>query len=119
MDDRLQKAIDISNLAATINNQKNIAKAKLADDLAYYIDGCKFTASINFIGSLYALANSGTHSALLQDDNGQIYEVSNIEEFANTLFDINQTALRSYQSLVGEMKQVRSLETLVAIWAVV
>ena len=115
MDDRLKKALDVSNMAASINTQKSLAVKQLNDDLVYYTSGCKFTANIEFIASLYAIANSGQTSMIVLDDNNNPYTVTQVEEFANTLYEHNQTALLKYKARYDEVKNSRSLEKLIEV----
>jgi hypothetical protein len=49
MDERLEKALDISNYMVTLNNQKRLLKEQYAENLVFYHNGGQFTITQELI----------------------------------------------------------------------
>lgn len=113
MDDRLRKALDMSNYIATLNKQKESIQKKYKDKLAHYYNGAKFTISLELISYLYNLSSNGETTAYLVDDNDIPVEIDNIGEFADTLQEKYTQATKDFFDAYEELKSQRSTETLI------
>ena len=49
MDERLEKALDMSNYMVTLNNQKRLLKEQYKENLIYYFNGGQFTVTQDLI----------------------------------------------------------------------
>ena len=56
MDEKLEQALDISNLMVTMNNQKRLLKEKYKENIIHYFNGGQFTVTqqiVSFCQSQY------------------------------------------------------------------
>lgn len=115
MDERLQKALDISNYMVTLNNQKRILKEQYRENLIHYFAGGQFTITqqlISFCQSLIALNQSGT---ILIDDNDIPIEIENLEDFAHDIYSKYFEATNRYLTEYNQLKTNRSVESIMNI----
>ena len=62
MDERLEKALDISNYMVTLNNQTRLLKEQYSENLVYYFNGGQFSITqqlVSFCQSLLSLKQNG------------------------------------------------------------
>ena len=59
MDDRLEKALDFSNLMITLNNQRNIIHEKFLENCVHYVNGGKFNVNRDIINFCHTLIQNG------------------------------------------------------------
>jgi hypothetical protein len=113
MDDRLKKALDLSNYMITITNQKRILLEQYQNDLLHYFNGGQFSVSqqlISFCQSLLQLKQSET---ILIDDNGIPVEIENLDEFTSNIIDVYFTASNRYLTEYTKLKKNRSVEGII------
>jgi len=110
MDERLEKALDISNYMVTLNNQTRILKEKYHENLVYYFNGATFTVSRELINFIKGLIDSDQQSVIISDDNDIPIEISNIEEFYNSILDVYFTASNEYFVEYSKIKKNRSVK---------
>lgn len=112
MDERLQKALDISNFMASFNNQKRLLNEKYKDNLVYYYKGGQFTITqelVSFCQSLIAMKQTDT---ILIDDNSLPVEVDDLETFTHALYTKYFEASNSYLTEYNKLKSNRSVESI-------
>lgn len=110
MDDNLKAALDFSNYMIVLDNQKRILKEQYQDNLVYYFNGGRFTATqqlVSFCQSLIALQQTGT---ILVDDNDIPVEVDNLEKFAFELNSKYFEATNKYLTEYNKLKVNRTVE---------
>lgn len=115
MDERLQKALDISNYMVTLNNQKRILKEQYQENLVYYHNGGQFTIThqlISFCQSLLAKHQTGT---ILIDDNSIPIEIENLEDFSDNLYSQYFEASNKYLAEYNKLKTNRSVESIMEV----
>jgi len=117
MDERLEKALDISNYMVTLNNQTRILKEKYHENLVYYFNGATFTVSRELINFIKGLIDSDQQSVIISDDNDIPIEISNIEEFYNSILDVYFTASNEYFVEYSKIKKNRSVKGILDLWA--
>lgn len=112
MDERLQKALDISNYMVTLNNQKRLLKEQYQENLIYYFGGGQFTITqqlISFCQSLLAMNQTET---ILIDDNGMPIEIENLENFSSDIYSKYFEAANKYLTEYNRLKTNRSVESI-------
>lgn len=112
MDERLQKALDISNYMVTLNNQKRILKEQYQENLVHYFGGGQFTITqelISFCQSLISMNQTGT---ILIDDNGMPVEIEDLEDFAQSIYSKYFEAANRYLTEYNKLKINRSVESI-------
>lgn len=112
MDERLEKALDISNYMVTLNNQMRLLKEQYQNDIIHYYNGGQFTVKqdlVSFCQSLIALKQTET---ILVDDSGMPVEIEDLFEFTNTIVDVYFTATNKYLVEYNKLKKNRSVESI-------
>jgi hypothetical protein len=112
MDERLQKALDVSNYMFTLNNQKRLLKEQYKENLVYYYNGGQFTITqelISFCQSLVAMDQTGT---ILIDDNDLPVDIEDLEKFSMDLYTTYFEAANTYLTEYNNLKQNRSVESI-------
>lgn len=112
MDERLEKALDISNYMVTLNNQMRLLKEQYQNDIIYYFNGGQFTVKqdlVSFCQSLIALKQIET---ILVDDSGTPIEIEDLLEFTNNIVDVYFTATNKYLVEYNKLKKNRSVESI-------
>ena len=114
MDERLKKALDISNYMVTLNNQKTLLKEKFYEDLIYFDSGSQFLVTQNLITFVKLLIESGHDTdVILIDDNDIPVKINNLENFYQNILDVYFTAANSYMTDYESIKNSRTIEKLV------
>lgn len=115
MDEKLEKAIKVSNFMATLTNQRKLALEEFNQDLIYYFNGASFTASRELITFLKTLADMGNTNTVILDDNNIPVSIESIGEFLATVVEIYTEASNKYLSRYSELKSKRRVEDLVKL----
>jgi hypothetical protein len=110
MDERLEKALDISNYMVTLNNQTRILKEKYYENLVYYFNGATFTVSRELINFIKGLIDTDQQSVIISDDNDIPVEIENLEEFYQNILNTYFTASNEYFVEYNKIKKNRSVE---------
>lgn len=114
MDERLSKALEFGNYMVTLNNQKRLLKEKFLDQSVYFIDGHKFSITmelINYCKTLIDLDN--THDVVLIDDHGTPYRTPIMKDFLDNILDIYFKNLNAYHTEFTKLKNKRSVQDLI------
>lgn len=112
MDERLEKALDISNYMVTLNNQKRLLKEQYQENLVYYFNGGQFTITqqlISFCQSLVAMDQTGT---ILIDDNDLPVDIEDLQTFTSDLYSKYFEAANEYLVEYNKLKVNRSVESI-------
>ena len=112
MDERLQKALDMSNYMFTFNNQKRLLKEQYQENLIYYYQGAQFTISQQLISFCQSLISLNQTSTILIDDNDLPVEVENLQEFSDALSSKYFEASNRYLVEYNKLKKNRSIESI-------
>lgn len=115
MDERLQKALDISNYMVTLNNQKRILKEQYQENLIYYFDGGQFTITQQLISFCQSLISMNQDSTILIDDNGMPVEIEDLQSFAANVYSKYFEASNRYLTEYNQLKSKRSIESIMNI----
>lgn len=114
MDDRLEKALKLSNYMITFNNQRKIIKEKYFENLIYFEDGCQFTISEELILFVKLLIDTGNDvDVILIDDHDIPAKISNLLVFYENILSNYFTATNEYYTEYNNLKKKRSIESLV------
>ena len=112
MDERLKKALDISNYMVTLNNQKRLLKEKFYENSVHYCNGGQFTVTKELISFCFSLKTAGQEYTVLIDDNDIPTEIEDLNKF---LADITSTyfeAANEYLAEYNKIKANRSVESI-------
>jgi hypothetical protein len=114
VDERLKKALDISNYMVTLNNQKRLLKEKFYEDLIFFTDGSQFLVTQNLITFVKMLIDSGYDTDIvLIDDNDIPVKIENLENFYQDILDVYFTSANFYMNEYEKLKKSRSIEKIV------
>jgi hypothetical protein len=114
MDERLKKALELSNFVVTLDNQKRLLKEKYHGSLLYFYKGSQFTVTkelMSFVAMLVSREN--IEDVVLTDDNDIPASISNLEEFQDDIFEVYSTASNQYHAQYEELKKKRGTGKLV------
>lgn len=115
MDERLQKALDISNYMVTLNNQKRLLQEQYQENLIYYFNGGQFTITqqlISFCQSLIAMSQTDT---ILIDDNNTPVEIEDLVDFSQEIYSKYFEASNRYLTEYNKLKLNRSIESIMNV----
>jgi hypothetical protein len=114
MDERLSKALDFSNYAVTLNNQRRALKEKFLSDTVFYHAGGSFTVTKELINFTKTLVDTGNDTnVVLIDDNDVPLEIADLNEFMASIMDLYFTASNNYYTTYQTLRKNRSVQGLV------
>jgi hypothetical protein len=115
MDEKLKKALEISNLSTVLNDQKRLLKESFLDKIVIYKNGGIFTISPELINFTQNALNRDLTSVVLVDDNTLPVEITDLEEFVDDIYDIYFTATNKYYQDYKELTKNRSVEKIINV----
>ena len=92
MDERLTKALDISNYMVTLNNQKRLLKEQYAENLIYYYNGGQFSVTQQLISFCQSLISREQEEAVLVDDNNIPIQIADLDDFTSAIICLLYTS---------------------------
>jgi hypothetical protein len=114
VDERLKKALDISNYMITLNNQKRLLKEKFYEDLIYFDSGSQFLVNQNLMTFVKMLIENGYDTdVVLIDDNDIPVKIQNLETFYQNILDVYFRSANRYMNEYEKIRQSRTVEKLV------
>ena len=116
MDERLSKALDISNYMITLNNQKRLLKEQYAENLIYYYNGGQFSVTQQLISFCQSLVQKEQDETILIDDNNIPIQVNDLEDFTNSVISQYFEASNKYFTEYNKLKTNRSVERIMDLW---
>ena len=112
MDERLSKALDISNYMVTLNNQKRLLSEQYAENLIYYYNGAQFSITQQLISFCQSLVFNEQEETILVDDNNTPVEISDLQDFTNSIISKYFEASNIYFTEYNKLKKNRSIESI-------
>jgi|TARA_B100000035_G_scaffold87406_1_gene73414 hypothetical protein len=112
MDERLEKALDISNYMVTLNNQTRLLKEQYSENLVYYFNGGQFSITQQLVSFCQSLLSLKQQSTILIDDNNIPIEVEDLESFTNSIISTYFEASNRYLTEYNKLKKNRSIESI-------
>ena len=112
MDERLEKALDISNYMVTLNNQKRLLNEKYKENLVYYYNGGQFSITHDLISFCQSLTAMNVDTTILVDDNDIPIVVEELEKFNTEVYSKYFEASNEYLFGYNELKNNRSVESI-------
>lgn len=112
MDQRLEKALDVSNYMVTLNNQTRLLREQYRENLIHYFNGGQFTITqqlVSFCQSLITLHQTNT---ILIDDNGIPIEIEELEDFTSEVVSKYFEASNRFLMEYNKLKTNRSVESI-------
>ena len=116
MDERLKKALDISNYMVTLNNQKRMLKEKYYENLVYYHNGGQFTVTKELVSFCFALQTAGQEVTILIDDNDIPIEIVDLESFLSEVTSKYFESANEFLAEYNKLKTSRSVESIMELW---
>jgi len=113
MDQRLKAALDFSNYAVTLNNQKRLLREQFNEANVYYYNGAQFTLSRELINFCQSLVLLNCTSTILIDDNHNPIGIDDLPTFSSNIYTVYIEAATTYLNLYNELKKSRSVEKLI------
>lgn len=115
MDERLEKALSISNYMTTLNNEKRLLKEKYNENLMYYFKGGTFSVSRELIVFVKSLLESDQDVVIISDDNDIPVEIDNISSFYDEIMNVYFTASNEYYVNYNNLLKNRTVEGILDI----
>lgn len=109
MDEKLQNALEISNLMLTHQTQKNNLKEKFYSSIDVYHNGAKFLATPDLISFCTSLLYLEQTSTILIDENDLPCRINDLKEFTNELVSTYATATNKFLNDYNDIKVKRSI----------
>jgi hypothetical protein len=113
MDQRLKKALEMSNYVATLNNQKQLAYDKFQESLVLYHSGSQITITPSLIAFCTSLVASGTVETIIVDDNNSPVAITELGDFAEKILEIYNSSTKEFLETSNNLKKQRSVEKLI------
>jgi hypothetical protein len=115
MDERLQKALEISNLSTIIKDKKRLLKEQFYDKIVIYKNGGIFTISPELINFTQNLLNREVESVILIDDNELPVNITDLDDFVSDIYDVYFSATNKYFQDYQELIKNRSAEKIINV----
>ena len=115
MDERLEKALEFSNYMTTLNNQRRLLHEKYLENTVHYLNGGKFSVTLELINFFQLLVNRKQETVVILDDNKTPIEIENVEEFLDEILHIYFENTNEYHTRYNEIKVKRSVQGLLDI----
>lgn len=115
MDERLEKALEISNYMLTFQNQKRLLKEQYKENLIYYVNGGQFTITTQLISFCQSLLLMQQTETILIDDNEMPVEIEDLSKFTNDLYSKYFESSNRYLIEYNKLKNNRSVESIMNI----
>ena len=112
MDERLEKALDFANYRATIANQRDQLKNRIATVKICHYKGAQFTANKTNISFIKAMIDSGHNSAVIEDDKNNPVEVDELDKLLSQLTSAYHSAMNEFLVEHKKLNKARALKTL-------
>lgn len=112
MDERLQKALEISNYMLTFQNQKRLLKEQYQENLVYFFNGGQFTITQQLISFCQSLLIMNQNETILIDDNEIPIQIEDLKTFTNNLYSNYFEASNKYLIEYNKLKNNRTIESI-------
>ena len=112
MDERLEKALDFANYRATIANQKNNLKNRIATLKVCHFSGAQFTANKTNISFIKAMIDLGYEEAVIEDDKENPVEVKDLQGLLDELTGAYHAAMNEFLIENTKINKARALKTI-------
>lgn len=111
MEPAVEKAFEIANIMATLNNQKRVLKEEHEQTLYYFYNGGTFRASNDLISYLAALKQLGMdQNPTITDYNNIPIYIESLDQFTQAVIDCHVRANNLYHAKYQELKKNRSVK---------
>jgi len=117
MDERLEKALEISNYMATFDNQKRLLKEQYKENLVLHYKGGQFSITRELISFCQSLLSLEQESTILIDDNDIPVDCHDLQEFTNAILNNYQSYSNRFLTDYNKLMQERSVESIMNLWA--
>jgi hypothetical protein len=116
MDERLAKALEISNLRFTQSLERQRLKEKLKNDLLFAHNGGQFYIDRAFIAFLGAITPQiGNSETVLLDDRENPVLIKDLSEFTKTVMNQYFAVTNQYLLELTALRQKRSVQSIVGL----
>tara|TARA_B100000927_G_C16274572_1_gene392964 strand:- start:305 stop:652 length:348 start_codon:yes stop_codon:yes gene_type:complete len=112
MDERLEKALEISNYMATFDNQKRLLKEQYKENLVLHYKGGQFSITRELISFCQSLLSLEQESTILIDDNDIPVDCHDLQEFTNAILNNYQSYSNRFLTDYNKLMQERSVESI-------
>lgn len=107
----LEQALAFAEYQTTLNNQRALIRQRFQDDQLLAYNGGLFKITLEFIGGLEALGDSGWAI----DVNGNPISITNPEEFIIKARETWDRAVNTYGEAYEQLKKQRSVKALASL----
>ena len=114
MDERLKKALEVSNYTKTLSDQRRILQEQFKENSIYFYNGCQFSIDIELINYASMLVNKNiTTDVIFLDDNEIPVAIKDLLDFLDQIQDQYFQALNKYHTEYNKLKSNRTIGKLV------
>jgi len=116
MDERLARALDISNLRYAQSLERQRLKEKIQNDLLFAYNGGQFYIDRAFIAFISAIkANAGTEQLVILDDKDNPVLIKDLTQFVADVMNQYFSVTNQYLVDITELRKKRSVESIVGL----
>jgi hypothetical protein len=114
MDERVEKAFQVTNYFATLASQKKIILEELDQKLVHYYNGGTFKITLELINFSKLLLDKGiTSDVAIIDDNKIPVIIEDVAKFHDTIFSTYFETVNEYAVRYSEIKSKRKVKDLI------
>lgn len=113
MDDRIEKALEISKYLSTLNNQKRILQEQFTINTLHYHNGGQFTVNQTLVTFVKTLIDCNQTDAILIDDHNTPIFIKDLASFFDDILDVYFKASNKYLTEFTALKSKRSVKGLI------
>lgn len=113
MDERIEKALEISKYLTTLNNQKRVLQEQFKVQAMHYHNSGQFAVNQTLITFVKTLIDCKQTDAIILDDHNIPIFVENLEEFFNDILNIYFTASNKFLTEYNSLKTKRTVKGLI------
>lgn len=113
MDERIEKALEISKYLTTLNNQKRILQEQFKTDAVHYQNSGQFSVTQTLITFVKTLLDCKQTDAVIVDDHNIPIFVENLQEFFDNILDVYFKASNKFLIEYNKLKTNRTVKGLI------
>lgn len=115
MDDKTKKAFDIAEYMTTLASQKRVLFEEFVQNTILFFNGSQFKIDRELINYIKTLIDLGQTEYVLIDSNNLPVDINDLPAFLEEIMHKYTFALNQYHTKYKELKNKRSVESLVSL----
>lgn len=113
MDERIEKALEISKYLTTLNNQKRVLQEQFKVNSTHYCNGGQFSVTQTLIAFVKTLLDNNQDTAIIVDDHSIPIYIENLKSFFDDILNVYFTASNKFLTDYNTLKTKRTVKGLI------